>query len=195
MVWPTNYGHLATGTMFTIFFAGNEYTPNLLINGEQAQDFLQKHFLGALEVVVNTLKNERNVLGYDLFNEPSEGFVGVEDISSFYWPLRSGYIMNLFDAFQLGSGYSIPLDYYSKSFVYNHTEIINPNNKSAWEDGFNCVWKEHGIWSDENGVPVLHMKDYFKTVPSSKKEPNFLNDFAKPFYTEAANIIHSINEE
>jgi len=41
MMWPSNHIKLATGTMFTLFFAGNDFAPNLKIDGQSAQDFLQ----------------------------------------------------------------------------------------------------------------------------------------------------------
>lgn len=195
MAWPTNYGRLGAGTMFTIFFAGNEYTPNLNIENENIQNYLQRHFLKTLEILVTHLKNEKNVIGYDIMNEPNEGFVGFNDLSKFSWPMRSSYIFSIFDAIQLGSGYSLPVDYYSNTFVYNHTEIANPNHISAWLDGKECIWKSHGVWDfDENTKkPRLLKPDYFSKYKN--KSVDFINDFAKPFYISAAKVVHKIDPE
>ena len=44
MMWPSNHQRLATGTMFTLFFAGRVYAPNVEIDGENVQDYLQKRY-------------------------------------------------------------------------------------------------------------------------------------------------------
>ena len=49
MLWTSNYKRLASLVMFTLFFAGKIYFPDLILNGENIQDYLQNHFLGAVE--------------------------------------------------------------------------------------------------------------------------------------------------
>ena len=48
MTWPSNHLRLATGTMFTLFFAGRDFAPKLLVEGQNIQDFLQGHFIAAM---------------------------------------------------------------------------------------------------------------------------------------------------
>jgi aryl-phospho-beta-D-glucosidase BglC (GH1 family) len=66
--------------MWTLFFAGNDFAPKTMIDDMPVQDYLQSHFLGAMSKVAETLKDSPNVLGFDILNEPSVGFVGVQDV-------------------------------------------------------------------------------------------------------------------
>jgi hypothetical protein len=45
MIWPTNYAKLGAATMFTVFFAGNDFLPATKIEGIPAQEFLQSHYI------------------------------------------------------------------------------------------------------------------------------------------------------
>ena len=42
MLWPTNNNKLAAATMFTLFFAGNDFAPELKVEGIPIQEFLPK---------------------------------------------------------------------------------------------------------------------------------------------------------
>lgn len=80
MVWNSNNARLAAGTMWTLFFAGNDFAPKTHIDGVPVQEYLQSHFLAMMGKVAETLKDESNVVGFDILNEPSVGFVGVQDV-------------------------------------------------------------------------------------------------------------------
>jgi len=41
MIWPSNYFKLACSTMFTLFWAGDDFAPHFTIDGGSAQDYLQ----------------------------------------------------------------------------------------------------------------------------------------------------------
>ena len=73
MCWPTNKDKLACFTMFTIFFGGDRFAPDLEIDGEPAQRFLQRHYIAALGTLAAALKDEANVAGFGSMNE---SFVG-----------------------------------------------------------------------------------------------------------------------
>jgi hypothetical protein len=76
MHWGLNYLRLASATMWTLFWAGNDLAPETKVDGEPVQDWLQGHYFKAMAKVAETLKNEPNVLGFDSLNEPSPGWVG-----------------------------------------------------------------------------------------------------------------------
>ncbi len=80
MIWPTNNGKLAAATMFTLFFGGNDFAPQLKVDGEPIQEFLQHHYLEAIAQVAHRLRGLAHVVGYDTFNEPSAGYIGVRDL-------------------------------------------------------------------------------------------------------------------
>lgn len=79
MVWPSNYSKFACTTMFTLFFAGNDLAPRLMVDGIPIQEFLQSHYCNAIKQVALRLKDLPNVIGYDTLNEPSQGYIGYPD--------------------------------------------------------------------------------------------------------------------
>jgi len=68
MVWPSNYSKFACTTMFTLFFAGNDLAPRLMVDGIPIQEFLQSHYCNAIKQVALRLKDLPNVIGYDTLN-------------------------------------------------------------------------------------------------------------------------------
>lgn len=64
MQWPTNYYKLITGTMFTLFFAGDMYAPNQKVAGMSFQQYLQSNYLIYLRAVAKTLRAKDNVIGF-----------------------------------------------------------------------------------------------------------------------------------
>jgi hypothetical protein len=65
MIWPTNYSKLAAATMFTLFFGGNDFAPQLKVDGEPVQEYLQRHYINAIKKVASRLRDLPNVVGYD----------------------------------------------------------------------------------------------------------------------------------
>ncbi len=45
MIWSTNATKLAAATMFSLFFGGTDFAPRTKIEGESAQEFLQRHYI------------------------------------------------------------------------------------------------------------------------------------------------------
>jgi len=82
MIWPTNGSKLVAATMFTLFFGGNDFTPKTKVNGEPVQEFLQRHYINAIQQVALRLKDLPNVIGYDTLNEPLSGYIGWQDLNA-----------------------------------------------------------------------------------------------------------------
>lgn len=76
------YGPNAAATMFTLFFGGNDLAPRTQVDGEPVQEYLQRHYIGAMKQVAGRLKDLPNVVGYDTLNEPSNGYIGCADLNS-----------------------------------------------------------------------------------------------------------------
>ncbi|MDI7276247.1 MAG: cellulase family glycosylhydrolase, partial [Anaerolineae bacterium] len=56
LIWPTNGDRLAAATMFTLFFAANDLAPRTRVDGEPVQEYLQRHYLGAIRQVALRLR-------------------------------------------------------------------------------------------------------------------------------------------
>ena len=90
MVWPSNGIKLAAATMFTLFFAGDDFAPLTKIEGEPAQAYLQRHYIGAIQQVAERLADVDAVVGYDTMNEPLAGYIGWRDIRTLDSPVKLG---------------------------------------------------------------------------------------------------------
>ena len=111
MIWPTNYTKLASATMFTVFFGGNDFAPSARYKGEKLQDFLQSRYILCYQHLMKRLKNESAVVGIESMNEPHYGFIG-EDLRSIdaNKELRLGNSPTFLQCFALGSGHSCVLN-------------------------------------------------------------------------------------
>ena len=144
MHWPSNHHRLAAVTMFTLFFGGNDFCPQLMVQGKNIQDFLQQHYFAAFAKVAETLANEPNVLGFDTLNEPYLGMIGCEDLAAQSVFMRQGPSPTFFESFQLGDGATKSVHNYFPSLVKNGSTVLNPRGVRAWTG--RCIWEAHGVW-------------------------------------------------
>ena len=179
MIWPTNYTKLAAATMFTLFFAGNKFAPATKIEGVPAQEYLQSHYLNAIKQVAQRLKDLPNVVGYDSLNEPGSGFIGFSDLTA---PPQGLLLMGAtptpYQAMLLGSGYPQTVDVYELGFQgpqVSGQQALNPDGVRVWREGYDCVWKQNGIWTDADGEPRLLKPDHFASPL------DIANGYIKPF--------------
>jgi hypothetical protein len=195
MVWNSNNSRLAAGTMWTLFFAGDDFAPSTLIDGEPAQQYLQRHFCAALGKVAEILRNEPNVVGFDVLNEPSVGFVGIEDARDIGPNMFFvGWRVDPWTAIKLGAGETCSVDYFSSFMVIDGKRELNPNKVCAWQNGpASCVWHANGVWEleESTGKPCLLKPHYFATNPRTGLPIDFLNDYAIPFWRKTAETIRS----
>jgi hypothetical protein len=182
MIWPTNANKLAAATMFTLFFGGNDFAPKLKVDGTPIQEFLQRHYLEAIAQVAQQLRGVSHVVGYDTFNEPSAGYIGVHDLAALQGPLRLGATATPFESMQLGEGASLDLDTWGiRMLAIRRTghQLVNSRGVRAWREGAACVWRDHGVWDWQGGVPRLLRPDHFHRVQG--REVDFTQDYYKPF--------------
>jgi hypothetical protein len=197
MLWPTNAYKLAAATMFTLFFAGNDFAPKTKIEGIPAQDFLQQHFLGTIKKVAEKLQDLECVIGFDSLNEPQRGYVEVKDLAKLYGEMDFGYCPTPWQSMTLGSGFSHTITHRERTLLgvrKGKKKIINPNGERAWLPEHQCVWEQNGVWElDERGIPALKNPDYFASV--NGKEVNFVQDYLTPFLKKMINTVHEVNEK
>jgi hypothetical protein len=188
MSWPTNYARLACATLFTLFFSGNDYAPKTRIDGIPAQDYLQGHYIRAMREVAKALKDESNVLGFDTLNEPSNGYVGLDDLRLSVFPIPLAHHMSAFDGMILGAGFPRRIDLFTLPFIFNHTVLMNPRGISAWQSPDKDVWKANGVWDiGPDGQPRLLRPKHFELAPGK----DFLHEYMLPFFI---NFSHAIRE-
>ncbi len=197
MLWPTNAYKLAAGTMFTLFFAGNDFAPRTKIEGIPAQDFLQQHFLGAIRKVAGKLRDLDCVIGFDSLNEPQRGYVEVKDLRTLYGEMDFGYCPTPWQSMTLGSGFSHAITHRERTLLgvrKGKKKVFNPNGVSAWLPGQQCVWQQNGVWElDEHGNPELKKPDYFSSI--NGKEVNFVQDYLTPFLKKMIDTVHTVNDK
>ena len=219
MIWPTNYGKLATATMFTLFFAGDVYAPNIFIDSKYwnstieedeeechsarmvcpdenerpvtIQSFLQKQYILFIDAVAKSVKDKTNVVGFNTMNEPNNGFIGVSDLRERSSPFLIGHILSYFDGMRLGSGESIYSDYYRAPFQYYLKSLLNPNKQLAWKSIEHDVWKKVGIYDidHETGERILLRPDHFTF------HGNFIEEYMVPFFHSIQTTINQHNNQ
>ncbi|MDZ7725036.1 MAG: cellulase family glycosylhydrolase [candidate division KSB1 bacterium] len=192
MVWPSNYSRLAPATMFTLFFAGNDFAPDLYIDGTPVQEFLQSHYIHAVKHLARALKSCPNVIGLDTLNEPSRGWIGHPDLSQRSNFIQLGPCPTPFQAMLLGSGIKQEVGNYTFDGMQD-TIVLNQKEKKVWRDGFECIWKRHGVWDMRRHQPVLFKPDYFAT--RNGKPVNFLRDYFKPFALKFTRSMREVSDD
>jgi len=196
MIWPTNYTKLAAATMFTLFFGGNDFAPQTSVEGGSAQEFLQRHYIDAMKQVALRLKDLPNVVGYDVMNEPSAGFIGRADLNSSAGGLvRLGESPTPFQAMLLGAGLPQEVEIWTMratGFKLRGTRVVNPDGVRAWHDGHDCIWRTNGVWTlEEDGSPRLVRPNHFVRVRG--RPIDFANDYLRPFANRYAREIRSVH--
>jgi hypothetical protein len=198
MCWPQNYQRFPTATMFTLFFGGTDFAPHCHIDGQPVQQYLQTHYINAVQQVAYRLKDLPHVIGYDCLNEPNPGFIGVTDLNT---PLHvagqtmPGLQISPFDGMVAASG--IPRTVKIAELKRFGVKIvgetaINPEKVSCWLPGREDIWCREGIWEIEHD-PVLLRPDYFASVRGHSV--TFFRDHLRPFINLFAREIRKVHPE
>ncbi len=192
MIWSSNYFRFATMTMFTLFFGGNIYAPDFRIGTQTIQDYLQEHYINSMKEVAKICKDLPNVIGYDIWNEPNNGFIGKDlNLSNNRdWGLR----FTGFEAIATAAGYPMKIPYYEikgVSMKKIETRLVNANKVSCWLPNAKDIWKELGIYRENaDGNPELIKPHYF-----INKQTNFFWDHVKPFTNKYAKELRAIDAD
>jgi hypothetical protein len=183
MSWPSNYNRYAAATMFSLFFAGNEYSPDLRVGGEPVQDWLQGRYTAAMRHAFRRLKNCSALAGWGAMNEPSPGFTGCRDLGSAEKPLIPlGPAPSPFQTMAAAGGHRVEIPVYGITPLGRRVirrETLNPQGLSLFRAGFSCPWKQAGVWDERGGEARLLRKDHFAQYQG--RPPRFEDDFLKPF--------------
>lgn len=188
MHWAMNYYRFATATMFTLFFAGNDFAPNTMIEGVPVQDYLQSHFINSIAEIAKRVKNMDNVLGFGPLNEPGSGYIGIKDLTQPSDGTILGKAPTPYETIIAASGKSIEVPYNKIGrfgVKKDGTRTFNPEGISIWER--ECIWKKEGVWDGNNKILKA---DHFAI--KNGESINFFRDYLRPF---SIDYITKIREE
>jgi len=195
MIWPTNYFKLACATMFTLFWAGERFAPQFMVDDEgqkvNIQSYLQNHYINAMAELLKALQGLDNIVGIGTMNEPSAGYINVADLNKSFAQsklggasvggvvdeLRYGLAPTPIQGMVLGEGRKQVVGEWSNGFMQhvlgkpNRYVTIDPKGKGVWKNESGCVWKQAGVWSwDANTSTLqLHKPNYFANVDFGKE--------------------------
>ncbi len=194
-IWSTNEGKLATATLFTLFFGGSDFAPQVNVEGEPVQEFLQRHYIQAIQQVALHLRDLPNVLGYDSMNEPLKGYIGWKNLLTNSSELNLGPSPAPFQGMLLGEGIPQEVAVWKLTrlgLVRAGTTRVDPGGVRAWQAGRDCIWRQHGVWDfDASGSPRLLRPDYFTCV--NGREVDFYCDYFAPFARRYASAIRAVD--
>ncbi|KAF9913801.1 hypothetical protein BX616_009549 [Lobosporangium transversale] len=222
MVWATNYNKLAAATMFTLFFGGSTFAPDCIIDQMNIQDYLQTHYIKSYMALAEYITSQHGieddvVIGYDTLNEPSAGWIGIEDVTKFphHQELKKDATPTPIQAMMLGQGLKQTVEFWAVTFFgpkKKGTKTIDPKGVTAWlnkekrdekDRAFGwkrspnypkageCIWAHHGVW-DRSTQQVLDT-EYFSKDPETGEKYNFDARSFLPFcrrYAQAIRTIH-----
>ncbi len=197
MVWPTNGSRLAAATMFTLFFAGNDFAPKTLVDGEPVQDYLQRHYIAAFQKVAERLKGLDCVVGYEVFNEPLSGFIGLKDLTHPLLPVKFGPMFSPIQSMLLGDGIPQEIEVWQRTLLRSRLverRLMNPSKMRIWREGYDGIWQQNQVWDlDEKGRVRLLNPHYFAQV--NGKEVDFSRDYLRPFVNRYTAAIRAVDPD
>ncbi len=196
MIWPTNETKLASATMFSLFFGGNDFAPRTRVDGEPIQEYLQGHYLAAVQQVARRLRGLPHVAGYDSLNEPSAGYIGWPDLRQHAGFLRHGDVPTPFQSMLLGAGYAQEVEVWTTGIAgirRTGRRLIDPGGARAWRAGHDCLWRENGVWDlDGQGQPRLLRPRHFCEV---RGRPVRFDDYVLPFWRRFASAVRAVDPD
>lgn len=195
MVWPTNGARLVAATMFTLFFGGNDFAPFTQVNGEPVQEYLQRHYIAAFQQVAERLKDLDCVVGYEVFNEPMSGFIGLEDLTCPLLPVKFGPMFSPIQAMLLGDGIPQEIEIWERTLLRSRlTErrMMNPRRMRIWREGYAGVWRQNGVWDvDEKERVRILRPHHFASV--NGRSVDFSRDYMRPFADRFSEEIRAVD--
>ncbi|KAG8928485.1 hypothetical protein FRC02_006854 [Tulasnella sp. 418] len=211
MSWPTSYYRLPSLTMFTLFFGGRDFAPKCIIDGQNIQDYLQSHFIKAYVHLANRIREagglfDECVIGWESINEPSEGFIGLQNIHNnpSSQLLKKEASPTPAQAIRLAAGIPQDVEYWSFGQVgpwKSGTVKIDPQGKTAWldpdsePDGVSpwgwkrdpgwelgrCIWEQHGVWNKDTGE-MLKPNYFGRSRVNPNKKVSFVEEYWLPHW-------------
>lgn len=191
MMWTTNYLRYGAATMFTLFFGGNDFAPGLNADGMPVQDYLQSHYLRAMQQVARAVGDQPHVIGFGTMNEPGRGYIGVEDLQAVPAGLLAfGPTPTPLQAMAAANGRPQQVSVLSPSGQQAGTATLNTQRVSLWHGGAAPVWKRLGVWGDADGEPRVLRPRHFAEVRGRRVD--FARQYLMPFLERYAQAVREV---
>lgn len=206
MTWAQNYRRPGNAIMWTLFFAGADFAPDLMVDGVNAQEFLQSHYLGAMQQIARRVKDMPHVLGFDTLNEPGSGWIANE--TSYQHTEKSkehpervspGPAWSPLDGLLVARGIprSVPVvsfDATEMKMKVTGEERANDNRVPIWRDGVACPFEQAGAYRlNANGEAEDVNETYF--TYRNGKPVDLEADYMAPFFNRVADGIREIKSD
>ena len=192
MSWSGNYRTPANAIMWTMFFGGHDFAPNLTVDGRTAPTFLQDHYLGAVQALAERVAGIDGVIGFDSLNEPGSGWIG-RGLDEDATPLR-GEAWSPLDGLAVAAGLSrsIPVQPLGGGTI--ERRLVNERQVALWLPGRTDPFRDAGVWDvASDGTARALRSDFFSLVRGSKVDVE--RDYMVPFFHRVATTIRSVRED
>lgn len=221
MIWSSNYHRLVSLTMFTLFFAGDVFAPKCLINGVNIGEYLESHYLNAVEYFASRIRAVPEltdiVIGWESLNEPGHGLIGNGDLTLL--PVEVGHVKlgtapTPYEAMVLGEGRPATIDCYvfttmgpkklsPVTVTPKRTAWLTPEKRQAldakykwsrdpeWVPG--CIWRLHGLYDDKRVLKRFYFNVDNTGTPMDDRA--FVEKYFVLHYRKYAKMIRRISEE
>lgn len=220
MIWASNYHRLVSQTMFTLFFAGEDFAPDCKINGINVGTYLHDHYLNALVHFarrVNEADLGSALLGWESMNEPGHGLIAYEHLDKF--PSHPGHVKlgrmpTPFGAMLLGNGEKVVCEYFRFTAVgtrndgprevypnrgtwFDEAEQAEIDAKHGWQRSWSgCPWAHQGIYDLKTKKLLKPL--YFTTTVSGEKLPEehaFIDIYFVRHWQQFISRMQPLNED
>lgn len=205
MTWSQNYRLPANGIMWTLFFAGRDFAPGLMIDGQNVQDYMQAHYLGAMREIAKRVAGMPHVMGFDTLNEPGTGFAGEKLSYRHLGPsdvknriAQPGPAWSVLDCLAVANGVSRTIPQLEFSLeemksVVTHEKTANPDGISIWLEGRGCPFEKAGAYRLKDGEVEVLNEDFFRIV--NGEAVSLEETYMAPFFARVAETIRAERED
>jgi len=183
MSWPNNLAMPANTIMWTLFFAGQLFTPDFLIGGLNVERYLQDHFLDAVRQVAMRVAPMEHVVGFQALNEPSLGWIGralsyahVVAGPHTTEPVRPGLAWSPLDGLLVSRGETrtladLAFDPEKMAVTPHGIVAVNEGRVAIWRPGMRCPFEAAGAYRMGGGSPEVLREDFFQRAGGRAVEP------------------------
>lgn len=201
MVWSANYRYPLNGLLWALFFAGRAVAPHWEVRGQNVQDFLQGHYLGANVALARVVRRLPNVIGFDTLNEPSAGWIGTRlgDRRDRGARAERGPALSPAEALAVMNGWSVRAPFLDVSFLRGGLApvrrlTLNPERRRLWREGVEDPFVRAGVWRPRaDGSPEILDETCF--YGRDGRPYDFEGEFLLPFFQRVADAVRAVRAD